>query len=40
MSSKTKDNTMEINIGINKGHRKAIAGGLSKVLADSYLLYL
>lgn len=31
---------MEINIGINKKHREAIAEGLAKVLADSYLLYL
>ena len=31
---------MEINIGINEGDRKDIADGLSKVLADSYLLYL
>lgn len=31
---------MEINIGINKKDRKAIADQLSKVLADSYLLYL
>ena len=31
---------MEINIGINKNDREAIAQGLSKLLADSYLLYL
>lgn len=31
---------MEINIGISEEHRKAIADGLSKVLADTYLLYL
>ena len=31
---------MSINIGINEKDRKAIAKGLSKVLADSYTLYL
>lgn len=31
---------MKINIGISNEHRKAIAGGLAEVLADSYLLYL
>jgi len=31
---------MEINIGISEGHRKDIADALSKVLADSYMLYL
>ena len=31
---------MEINIGITEEHREKIAEGLSKVLADSYLLYL
>ncbi|PAU95413.1 DNA starvation/stationary phase protection protein [Aliifodinibius salipaludis] len=31
---------MEINIGISQGNRKAIADALSKVLADSYMLYL
>lgn len=31
---------MEVNIGISKEHREKIAKGLSKVLADSYLLYL
>jgi len=31
---------MEINIGISKDHRKAIADGLSRLLADTYLLYL
>ncbi|HWL45904.1 MAG TPA: Dps family protein [Ilumatobacter sp.] len=29
-----------INIGIGEEDRKAIAGGLSKVLADTYTLYL
>lgn len=31
---------MEVNIGISEEHRNKIAEGLSKVLADSYLLYL
>lgn len=31
---------MDINIGINEHDRKAIAEGLSKLLADSYTLYL
>lgn len=31
---------MEINIGIDEQNRKAIAKALSKVLADSYMLYL
>ncbi len=31
---------MEINIGINSSHRKAIAEGLSRLLADSYVLFL
>jgi len=31
---------MELNTGIDKGHRKAIAAGLSRLLADSYTLYL
>jgi starvation-inducible DNA-binding protein len=31
---------MEVNIGISEEHREKIAAGLSKVLADSYLLYL
>lgn len=38
--TKNKEGNMEINIGINEEHREAIADGLSKVLADSYLLYL
>ena len=33
-------NEMEVNIGINEQDRKDIVDGLSKVLADSYLLYL
>ena len=31
---------MDINIGIEEKDRRAIAGGLSKLLADSYTLYL
>lgn len=31
---------MEINIGIPEQHRKEIAQGLSRLLADSYTLYL
>jgi starvation-inducible DNA-binding protein len=31
---------MEINIGINAKNREEIAGALSKVLADTYTLYL
>ena len=31
---------MDVNIGIDSKHREQIAGGLSKVLADSYTLYL
>lgn len=31
---------MEINIGISEPNRKKVAGGLSKLLADSYILYL
>ncbi|NBC26410.1 MAG: DNA starvation/stationary phase protection protein [Bacteroidetes bacterium] len=31
---------MEINIGISETNRKKIADGLSKVLADTYMLYL
>lgn len=31
---------MEINIGINQADRKEIAEGLSRLLADSYTLYL
>lgn len=37
---KTKKKIMEINIGISEEDRKAIADELSKVLADSYMLYL
>jgi len=31
---------MELDIGINKAERQAIASGLSRLLADSYSLYL
>jgi len=31
---------MNIDIGIDAGDREAIAGGLARVLADSYTLYL
>ncbi|RVU34979.1 DNA starvation/stationary phase protection protein [Hwanghaeella grinnelliae] len=31
---------MEINIGINQADRKEIADGLSRLLADSYTVYL
>lgn len=31
---------MKLNIGIQEDHRKLIAEGLSKLLADSYTLYL
>jgi starvation-inducible DNA-binding protein len=31
---------MDIDIGIDANKRKEIAGGLSRVLADSYTLYL
>lgn len=41
MSTMTKgDKAMEINIGISEKNRKEIADALSKVLADSYMLYL
>jgi len=33
-------NTMKIDIGISDKERKAIAAGLSQVLADTYTLYL
>ena len=31
---------MELNTGISKAHRETIAAGLSRLLADSYTLYL
>lgn len=35
-----KEQTMDINIGIDTKQREKIAKGLSKVLADTYTLYL
>lgn len=35
-----EEKKMEINIGISEENREAIANELSKVLADSYILYL
>ena len=35
-----ENNKMEINIGIDEENRESIAEALSKVLADSYMLYL
>ena len=41
MSATTKkDRKMDINIGISEDNREAISEELSKVLADSYMLYL
>ncbi|HSB96746.1 MAG TPA: Dps family protein [Spongiibacteraceae bacterium] len=40
MSKKAKANSPSINIGINEKDRAAIAAGLSKLLADTYTLYL
>ena len=40
MNTQTKTGEMEVNIGIKEENRKQIADELSKVLADSYLLYL
>jgi starvation-inducible DNA-binding protein len=37
---KTKSSAPSINIGISDKDRAAIAGGLSKLLADTYTLYL
>jgi starvation-inducible DNA-binding protein len=38
--SDMSDKAPKINIGINTGDRKAIAEGLSRMLADTYTLYL
>jgi starvation-inducible DNA-binding protein len=38
--AKKKQQTASIDIGISKGDRQAIAHGLSRLLADSYTLYL
>lgn len=40
ISTTTKETTMNINIGINEQDRQDIAQGLSKLLADTYTLYL
>jgi starvation-inducible DNA-binding protein len=37
---KTKDRPPKIDIGIDRNQRKAIADGLSRLLADEYTLYL
>jgi starvation-inducible DNA-binding protein len=37
---KFKGDSMDINIGINESDRKEIAHGLSKLLADSFVLYM
>jgi starvation-inducible DNA-binding protein len=36
----TSDRTMKVNIGIEENARKEIAEGLSRLLADTYTLYL
>jgi starvation-inducible DNA-binding protein len=36
----TQDKVMPVNIGINESDRKQIAEGLSRLLADTYSLYL
>jgi len=35
-----KDGFMELDTGMNKDQRGVVAGGLSKLLADTYILYL
>lgn len=40
MSAEKAVMDMEINIGIDEQHRKEIADGLSRLLADSYMVYL
>lgn len=40
MSVKKAEKSSSIHIGISENDRKAISAGLSKLLADSYLLYL
>lgn len=40
MARKIKSNSPSINIGISEKDRAAIAGGLSRLLADTYTLYL
>jgi starvation-inducible DNA-binding protein len=39
-ASNTEEATMKVDIGISKKDREAIAAGLSRLLADSYTLYL
>jgi starvation-inducible DNA-binding protein len=36
----TEEGIMEVNIGIDAGQRQKIAHGLSRLLADTYTLYL
>jgi starvation-inducible DNA-binding protein len=40
MASKKQDKAVKIDIGISEGDRSKIAKGLSRLLADSYTLYL
>ncbi|MFB3102817.1 MAG: Dps family protein, partial [Alphaproteobacteria bacterium] len=40
MSEITQAAGVEVNIGIPEGQRQAIAEGLSRLLADTYTLYL
>ncbi len=40
MASKKQDKIAKIDIGISEGDRSKIAKGLSRLLADSYTLYL
>src|SRR5918992_420681 len=40
MSNETREIMQTIDIGITEQDRKAIANGLSRVLADTYTLYL
>ena len=39
-SSGTATSAQSVNIGLSAEHRDAIAGGLSRLLADTYTLYL
>ena len=40
LGTDTKEDSMDMDIGISKKDRQKIATGLSRVLADSYTLYL
>jgi starvation-inducible DNA-binding protein len=40
MASKKRNEIAKIDIGITEGDRATIAKGLSRLLADSYTLYL